>query len=100
MKRLRLIREYEVVLPDRNTPMWTAFERTFVAEAKDDGLDGKDIADILSNDEAIASWLTFQIDIGECELNVEVVTEETWGGEMIDTTVYDPKLYKWSLEEK
>jgi hypothetical protein len=106
MRRINVWREYEVVLPTRGSPMWRALEKIIVDDALSTTFMSmelrnkakQDAAEILASDEAVATWLTFQCDVGNYELGPDEPTEGTFGAEMIDANGYDATMYKLVLE--
>lgn len=92
MKILRVIREYEVQIPDVDTDAWNDLgHRVF----RDLGEDVREAERIMKSDEEIAIWLSYQNDLGNFEgINPHA---EDYGAVALDETVYDHKHYEWRL---
>jgi hypothetical protein len=98
MRTLHVQREYEVAIPDRNTMAWTELEAKVREDCGDDEGGQIDAGYILSDDEHVATWLSYQADVGNMEI-LPGVPHTTMGACMIGECAFDPKVYRSVLDE-
>src|SRR5215831_3585829 len=98
MRTLHVQREYEVAIPDRNSMGWTELEARVRRDCGDDEGGQIDAGYILSSDENVAIWLSYQADIGEMEIPPGV-PHTTMGGVQLGECAFDARVYRSVLEE-
>jgi hypothetical protein len=96
MKKLRVIREYEVVIPEPKVDR-DQFE-DLVANLRD--VEG-DPWEVLGSPDRLAVFLTYLADGGDRILSDDPLERGTWVGAVViqDDLTYDPNVYELGLTE-